>query len=60
MAKPRTYGMRAPAPKMSKQLEKAFWEPARRDHLQQLQRNREKKTRTVVAGQIAKKEEAQP
>lgn len=57
MAKAKVYGMRATAPKMSKHLEKAFWNPARRDHLQQLQRNREKKTRTVVAVQIAKEKE---
>lgn len=56
MAKPRVIGMRATSHKMSKHLERCFWDPARQ---QQLQRQREKTTRKPVAAQIVKEKEGQ-
>lgn len=55
MAKPRVYGMRATSPKMSKHLDRHFWQPARQ---QLLQRQREKTTRKPVAAQIRPEKEA--
>lgn len=56
MAKPRVYGMRATRPKMSKHLDRCFWQPARQ---QLLQRQREKTTPKAVAAQIVKEKEGQ-
>lgn len=47
--------MRATSPKMSKLLERQFWQPARQ---QLLHRQREKTTRKPVAAQIVKEKEA--
>lgn len=56
MAKPRTYGMRATSPKMSRELERCFWKPAREQ--MQRRRQRESTTRKPVAAQIVKEKEA--